>query len=299
MTNASHRQRRRADVNRRAAETETYLNRCTVWECQNLTRAKAGTGLDRRHCRKHADHLSRHGDPIKPTYSATKLNPFRRTAFDYITTNADEFLVKYAVMGVQGLYDRAGPLVEAIRLRGLSPRDRANALWSRLRATGVDPRIPLAAYLAVEMIHSEDPEPARSRGGRQYVRVQSAKVVHRMASGFQKEWHQEQSGGGFKVKRLEAYPASSGRVLRHVGRDIELAGELVVDRHLRDLLAHKADLEEAGKLAKRAHPGRGVGVKKRPKREIPRPVVAAAASEVRLSSTEGRDRGSGTVRRDF
>ena len=48
------------------------------------------------------------------------------------------------------------------------------------------------------------------------------------------------------------YPQSRGRVLRHVGADLEGAVELLVDHHLRDVRAFKEGLEATVKL--RAEP---------------------------------------------
>ena len=42
------------------------------------------------------------GSVCLPT--GARLNPYRRAAFDWITANPDNFLVKNAIAGVQGLY---------------------------------------------------------------------------------------------------------------------------------------------------------------------------------------------------
>ena len=83
---------------------------------------------------------------------------------------------------------RDPPHVEAFRLRGLPPQDRARAAWARLRKAGVDPRRPVAAWLAIEMLVRDDLQ-ADQRN--EFKRVQAAKLVHRMASGSHRRWGEE------------------------------------------------------------------------------------------------------------
>lgn len=79
----------------------------------------------------------------------------------------------------------AGPHIEAFRLRGLSPQDRAKTHWARMRKADIDLFQVIVAWLAVEMIIADDPQSVTTRGFR---RVQAAKIVHRMASGTHKRW---------------------------------------------------------------------------------------------------------------
>ena len=138
------------------------------------------------------------------------------------------------MVGVKALYRRAGPHIEAFRLRGLSPRQRAWAAWARLRKAEVDPLEPVAAWLALEMAISNDPQPV---GPIEFKRVQAAKLVHRMASGTHKKWDQPiWSDGRTQRVELHVYPRSRGRVLRHIGEDLEGAVELLADHQLRDIL---------------------------------------------------------------
>ena len=67
------------------------------------------------------------------------------------------------------------------------------------------------------------------------------------------------------VEELHVYPKSRGRVLRHVGQDLERAAELIAEHHLDNMLDFKKEREAAGKLAKRPHPPGGVNVRRRSK----------------------------------
>lgn len=119
--------------------------------------------------------------------------------------------------------------MEAFRLRGLSPDERSRVAWTRLRKANVEPVEVIAAALAVEMIIRDDPYADRKA---EFKQVQTAKLVHRMASGTHKRW-----GEGATATELHVYPRSRGRVLRHIGKAAVEACELVVDHHRNGLPA--------------------------------------------------------------
>lgn len=216
---------RKSEVKRRAKEPSHMFKMCRVVGCKETARAGTNDGLDTRFCRSHADHYARHGSPYQGSFKASEINPYRRAAAEWLTSNADDHFVLNALQRIRGLYDRAGPHVEAFRLRGMSPKERAEAAWARLRHHNIDPRTVLAAWLAVEAKVANDP---RAETKPEYRRVQAAKIVHRLASGSHKSW--PHSPG--KTTELHVYPVSRGNVLRHLGEDLEGAGELLADRYL-------------------------------------------------------------------
>ncbi|WP_246681877.1 hypothetical protein [Mesorhizobium sp. B2-4-10] len=183
--------------------------------------------MDTRFCRSHADHYARHGSPYRASYRAQEINPYRVTALAWLEANQRDTYVANAVDRVATLLRAAGPHVEAFRLRGLSPQERANAAWARLRKASIDPRRVVAAWLAVEMIVRDDPQAERRA---EFKQVQAAKLVHRMASGTHKRW-----GEGPTATELHVYPRPRGRVLRHMGEALENACELLVEHRLSDL----------------------------------------------------------------
>jgi hypothetical protein len=152
----------------------------------------------------------------------------------WLNANQGDIWVSNAIARAAGLMERAGPHIEAFRLRGLSPTERAKAAFARLRKAGVDPRRIVAAWLAVELAMADEPD---SAGKREYRQIQVAKVVHRLASGSHKRWvvavaRPLPGQSKDRVTELHVYPHSRGRVLRHVGEAIEEAVELVVEHHL-------------------------------------------------------------------
>ncbi|MBZ9922210.1 hypothetical protein LB579_31515 [Mesorhizobium sp. BR1-1-7] len=221
-TNWIRKRERKTEVKSRAAEPSHMFTRCRVIGCDRPARAGTDDGLDTRFCRQHSDHYSRHGSPYKGSYTAKELAPYRKAACAWLEVNAEDQWVRNAVDRVETLYRAAGPHIEAFRLRGLSPEERAKAAWARLRKAKVDPRRVVAAWLAVEMATAADPQADRKP---EYRRVQAAKLVHRMASGTHRRW--ESGPGG--AQELHAYPRSRGRVLRHIGESIEEATALLIE----------------------------------------------------------------------
>ena len=217
---------RKAEVKGRAKEPSHMFKMCRVVGCKKTARAGTDDGLDTRFCRSHSDHYSRHGSPYRSSFKAAEINPYRRAAVEWLMANEGERLVANALQRVRGLYDRAGPHVEAFRLRGMSPKDRTKAAWARLRKHEVDPRMIIAAWLAVEAKIAADP---RAEDKIEFKRVQASKIVHRMASGSHKSWPQ----GAGRVTELHVYPASRGNVLRHLGEEIERAAEIVAAVYLK------------------------------------------------------------------
>jgi hypothetical protein len=227
---------------------------CRVIGCKNPTRAGTEDGLDRRFCRSQAEHYARHGSPYVRSYQASEINPYRRAAADWLLIHDSDRWVQNAIQRVDSLYRRAGPYVEAFRLRGKSPRQRANAAWARLRKHHINPRLVVAAWLAVEAI-SRDLPGAETK--QEFKRVQGAKIIHRMASGSHKKW-----GGHAAATELHVYPASRGQVLRYLGADLEGAVELLAERSLNGVLANKRKRDERKTIEKRAHP-RSLSVRSR------------------------------------
>jgi hypothetical protein len=211
---------RKNEVKGRAREPSPMFTRCRVVGCSRPARAGTEDGLDTRLCRSHADHYARHGSPYKRSYTGKEIAPYRKAALAWLGEHRENRWVQNAIDRVKTLYETAGPHVEAFRLRGLPPQERAKAAWARLRKAKVDPAVVVAAWLAVEMIICDDPQAERKV---EFKRVQAAKLAHRMASGTHKRW-----GEGPTATELHVYPRSRGRVLRHIGEALEAATELLV-----------------------------------------------------------------------
>lgn len=249
MRSPQARARRRQEVKERASDPSSFFSRCRIVGCTRTARAGTEDGLDRSYCRVHGEHLSRHGNVTKPSYTAIELAPYRRAALAWLKVHAEEQRVRQALHKVIDLYHLAGPAVEAFRRRGMTPEERARAHWAQLRKRDVAPALVVAAALAVEMRHADDPHPASKA---EYRHVQAAKLVHRQAGGTRKQWERqvvEVTPFGPKtvsaLEKLIAHPRSRGRVLRHLGEAVMSAVESLVEHHLADLQAFKREREAA------------------------------------------------------
>lgn len=205
---------------------------CRILGCQQLTSASEGDGFNQRFCRRHEDFYERHGSYYSASYTAQQIAPYVQSARKWLTLNQDNPTVHRAILNIKRLYSDAGQHIEAFRLTGLSPRNRAKAAWARLRVSNVDPIKPLAAWIAIELISIKDPQAERKQ---HYKRVQAAKLIHRMASGTHKTWHRTDSNGEVRVVTLHKYPRSRGKVLVHIGEQIEAACELIISHHLNEI----------------------------------------------------------------
>ena len=218
--------------------------------CNRPARASTNDGLDMRYCRAHYEHHQRHGNPFKGSYRAKELNPYRQAALLWLLEHDNDRWVENSIDKVGSLYRRAGPYVEAFRLSGMKPRERAWAHWARLRSHEIDPRLPIAAWLATEMILVDDPE---ADWRREYKQVQAAKIIHRMASGSHRKWVREYSFGT-RTEELHVYPRPRGRVLRHMGEDLEIVCELLVDHDLAEVHTFKVERDELGSFSSSPYP---------------------------------------------
>lgn len=227
---------RKTDIRRRLAEGADEHRKCAIVGCLHPTTASRGSGLNRLYCRRHEEHHERHGSYLKSSYSAAQLSPHRAAALRTLREHHKDPRVIRARLGIEALYASAGAAVDAFRLRGLSPEDRARAAWARLRQTKMDPLVPLAGWLALSAVIRDDPQPDRRN---EFRIVQAGKLVHRLAGGSHRRWERERPGGAVEVVELHRYPASRGRVLRHLGERLDRAAEML-EQLLSDLPAAEA-----------------------------------------------------------
>jgi len=220
MTSPAQRQQRLSSLRSRIANPTDAYERCRVYPCTNGTTADRGEGLNRLYCRKHIEFYRRHGSYVKRSYSASELRSYRLNSLAAIKAASDSQDVMLAVTSVRKLYRAAGASIEAFRLPGKNPTERARAMWARLRQREVDPHEVVAAWIAVTQRLREDSQPDRHE---EYRQVQVAKLIHRMAGGTHKRWDQERADGGTVVTTLHKHPISRGQVLRVLGRQVAKA----------------------------------------------------------------------------
>lgn len=227
MTSPYRRQQRLSNLRSRLANPQDAYERCRVYPCTGRTTADRGEGLNRLYCRKHIEFHRRHGSYVKKSYGASELRPYRAQAERWLAEHADDSSARAALAEVRRLFVSAGAPVEAFRLTGKAPAERAKALWAALRQRNVDPVRVVAAWLAVDACVRNDPQPDRHA---EYRQVQVAKLVHRMAGGTHRCWERGRGDGSVEVIRMDRYPVSRGRVLRIVGKQLSDACAGLEDR---------------------------------------------------------------------
>jgi hypothetical protein len=224
---------RRANLARRLVETTPVgRSRCWVLQCQEPPGNASGKGLG-RFCRKHLEHHRRHGDPVKQSFIAVRTNPYRKAATAWLKSNSDDRLVQDALKRIDGLKMGAGQAIAPRNLRGVAAKDKARSVWARLRNREVAGEDILASIIGVAMCHAADPQ----RGKVEYLRVQIAKALSRMAGGEVKRWPTHYTDPTLpKVKVLRWFPASEGLVLRKLGKTAELAVGYIIHEKMDSLL---------------------------------------------------------------
>ena len=218
--------KRKSEVANRVSKPDHMYSYCRVIGCGKPATAGTSTGLNQRFCRKHEDHYERHGSPYKRSYPAKQLTPHRKAALLWIRAHEDDVAVRMSINAVVSLYQAAGPRIEAFRLAGLAPDERARATWASLREGNVDAREVLAVWLGVEAAICGDKQAELKR---EYKLVQAGKLLHRMAGGAHKRWERLDTRGGVMVTEMHKYPHSRGRVLRHLGEQLERSAEIAVN----------------------------------------------------------------------
>ena len=228
------RTRRRDDLAKRLTETRIEgRKRCWVVGCIEPPGNVSSDSLG-RFCRRHLEHHRRHGDALKASYKAIQIRPCRTAARAWLKRYGEHLHVKAAVKRIEALMLTSGRTIAPNRLRGMSPKAKAQAVWARLREREVSAYEVLASILAVVICHEGDHQKAT----REYRQVQVAKVINRMAGGTVKRWPTHHTDPTLpKVKVLRWFPASEGLVLRKLGETAEVAAEFLVHDHIEELAA--------------------------------------------------------------
>lgn len=227
-------QRRAEKASDRAATPNPEaMPRCPIPGCGKPTQAAAGRGHSAFHCRYHVQFRNRHGSAWKGTYTAAQLQPYRRAAEAFLAAQRAAPAVKGALSGLDLAIRFSGFTPTISEVRAGLPEAKAKAVWCRLRDASVPAQRVLVAHLAVSAAVEVDPIRPGGEPG-EYRLVQIAKAVHRLASGYHKDYG--------PYGKSHAYSRSTGRMLRHLGRMIDAECGIVAERHLGEILELKGRL---------------------------------------------------------
>jgi hypothetical protein len=125
--------------------------------------------------------------------------------------------VQRVVAALDALLADSGPSESAYNLRGLPPERRARIALARVREAGIGGDRLLEITLAIKDIMSDK----GPRADPEFMQVQIAKLIHRLASGTHK------TTSGFPM--ASKYPRAEGRVMRILGHQVEDIAGIAAD----------------------------------------------------------------------
>jgi hypothetical protein len=178
----------------------------------------AGIGHAEMHCRYHVQFKARHGSHWHPTYKAADLKPYLTVASDWIEERREELSVSFVLQALRGLLEAAGRPEPAQDIKRQPAAFKARVAFARLREAGVQPERVLAIHMAVAALIEDD---RGSHRVEEFRLVQTAKAVHRKASGNHGRYEWPMADGTTRLVQTHNYPRSSGIVLRVIGKEID------------------------------------------------------------------------------
>ena len=214
----SDRQARKQDIKRRAKQPPSGPpDKCCAFGCSRLTQRSSGKGLSETHCKQHVEFHRRHGSYWKKSYSSVELAPYRKAAHSWLRSRSNDPQVQRVIAALDAVLADSGRSVVAHNLRGLSPERRARIALARVRDVGIKGGRLLEITLAIKAIMSD----LGPRADPEFMQVQIAKLIHRLASGTHK------THSGFPIR--SKYPRSEGRVMRVLGHEVEDIAGIAAD----------------------------------------------------------------------
>lgn len=217
MIGSLQHQKRETNLSDRIGNLEG-MPRCTVPFCNRPTRAAAGVGLSQFLCTNCTQKRARHGSAWCPSIRAGDLRPYVKSAARWIRKHHKQTAVHYTLLGLQGLLDASGKVEAAMNIKRRPAALRAKVAFARLREAGIKTERLLATHIGVSALIADDPDSHRIT---EYRLVQTAKAVHRLASGTHRVWQFPMVDGTTRPLAMHVYPKSSGRVLRAMGKELE------------------------------------------------------------------------------
>jgi hypothetical protein len=266
--------RPRSPLHRRVqAVAEEAFRSCAVPGCGRPPEALQGNGLSPTLCRYHREFRSRHGSPLKRSYTGAELKPYVSAAKTILRAHKADQEIGWSLDRIAAELAGAGPVKRVNDLAFMDARSKARASLAMLRERKVPPLRILAVTLGVLAAIAED---TYGPGGDRILfrRVQIAKALRRRASGSHITYD-----SGWTFSR---YPRSAGKVLEVLGAIVEKACEFAIRRHLAAVLALKVERYGAAPI-----PPRGTFARSRYGNERVSPPPPLSSSEAERQRQEG------------
>lgn len=215
MRSSGIRARRRESIKRRAYLPGNGIDKCAVAACCRPTQRAAGDGLSTVYCKRHKEHLRRHGSAWRKSYSRLEIEPFRKAAAEWIEGHEGLPVIRTAVHCLQTVLEVAGHVEPPAMVRWLPPERKADVALARFRDAGKGGMDLLHIALTIEAAYRE----LGPRANPEFLHVQIAKLVHRVGSGFYPV-----TSLGRKLK--PSWPRAEGNMMRVLGKRVRKAARV-------------------------------------------------------------------------
>lgn len=218
---------------------------CSVLGCERLTRRSAQEGLDKAHCKYHADFLRKHGCTWRSSFTQQELESFRWAAKRWfrklyqpplIQRHLDTFKGWY--LGREYLWHESSFLhvKDTADFKCLSVIQKARFKAIQLVKKGIPVERIVVDVLAVEAATRSGA--VTSPSGRSWVHHQIGKALSRKAGGLKPNGYQHRH-----IWVWRSYPVPSGRWVSLLGEYFH--GELLLSGELSQVLEEIIKLAEA------------------------------------------------------
>lgn len=201
----------------RSKTVEPETGRCAVFGCPQPAQRAAANGLSHTYCKRHVEHIRRHGHSHMKTPKKAALEPYRKAARNWLARHRGELAVGRVLTALDGMLQNAGRPINAYRLRGETPEARARNVLARNREAGKTGEDLLTIVLALRAYIAEH----GPRGATDYRHTQIAKLMHRISSG------SNRTPSGFPIPQKN--PRPEGRFMVYLGRRVDDIASIAAD----------------------------------------------------------------------
>ena len=220
------------------AAADNLPGSCAIPFCDLQTMRRSAVGLSEIHCRYHVQFKARHGSHWHRTYKATELKPYLTVAAEWIDEHREDPLVAYPLMGLRGLLEGSGHTERAQDIKRRPAASKARVAFARLREAAIELAQLLTIHIGVGALIEHD---RGSHRVEEFRLVQTAKAVHRLASGNHGRYEWPMADGTIRPIETHNYPRSSGIVLRVIGKEIDEICGGVAEIALQDVIAAREE----------------------------------------------------------
>lgn len=193
----------------RSKQAEPGAGRCAAFACPRPVQRAIGSGLSPLYCKRHVEHIRRHGHSHMKTPKKAALEPYRKAARSWVARHRGERAVARVLAALDGMLQGSGRPINAYRLRGETPEARARNVLARNREAGKTGEDLLIIVLALRAYIAEH----GPRGAPDYRHTQIAKLMHRVSSG------SNRTLSGFPMPQKN--PRPEGRFMVHLGARVD------------------------------------------------------------------------------